>query len=74
MYFDTQSTSDGEPLLLPDEFCLAEDENGLYTLHCEKIGFHLFHWGDVNSGNISVKIYLTDYRVFFCFMIEVDSS
>jgi hypothetical protein len=63
MYFDTSPTKLGEPLLLPDESCLAEDEKGIFQMHCEREGFHLFGWGDIDSGYIQGKIYLTTYRV-----------
>ena len=63
MYFDTTTTSNGLPLLLPEESCLAEDENAVFHVHCEREGFHLFGWGDVDFNNIPAKIYLTTYRV-----------
>lgn len=63
MYFDTSSTKTGEPLLLPDESCLAEEESGAFHVHCEREGFHLFGWGDIDFGFIEGKIYLTTYRV-----------
>src|SRR5271154_5840939 len=63
MYFDITTTSNGLPLLLPEESCLAEDENAVFHVHCERGGFHLFGWGDVDFNNIPAKIYLTTYRV-----------
>jgi hypothetical protein len=63
MYFDTSPTQAGEPLLLPDESCLAEDEKAAFHVHCEREGFHLFGWGDIDFGYIDGKIYLTTYRV-----------
>jgi hypothetical protein len=63
MYFDTAANAEGQPLLLPDESCLAEDERGVFKLQCEREGFHLFKWGDVNLFNVPAKIYLTNYRV-----------
>ena len=64
MYFDTTTTADlGQPLLLPEESCLAEDETAAFDLHCPREGFHLFGWGDVNFYSIKAKIYLTTYRV-----------
>jgi len=65
MYFDTTTTSNGLPLLLPEESCLAEDENAVFHVHCEREGFHLFGWGDVDFNNIPAKIYLTTYRLIF---------
>lgn len=63
MYFDTDSSDKGAPLLLPDESCLAEDVNCFFNIHCEREGFHLFGWRDVNFTNIHAKVYLTTYRV-----------
>ena len=63
MYFDTTTNVTGLPLLLPEESCLAEDENAVFHVHCEREGFHLFGWGDVDFNNIAAKIYLTTYRV-----------
>jgi len=51
-----------EPLLLPDEYCLAEERNGSFDVHALKEGFHLFG-GTVWYTNIKSKIYLTNYRV-----------
>jgi len=65
MYFDTGSNDEGQPLLLPDESCLAEDERGVFKLQCEREGFHLFKWGGVNLFNVHAKIYLTNYRLIF---------
>jgi len=66
MYFDMREFSnDVGPLLLPDESCLAEDLKAEFSFHCEREGFHLFNWGDVNFYNVKAKIYLTTYRVLF---------
>ena len=66
MYFDMREFSnDVGPLLLPDESCLAEDLKAEFSFHCEREGFHLFNWGDVNFYNVRAKIYLTTYRVLF---------
>jgi hypothetical protein len=65
MYFDTGANDEGQPLLLPDESCLAEDERGIFKLQCEREGFHLFKWGGVNLFNVHAKIYLTNYRVLY---------
>jgi hypothetical protein len=63
MYFDTSATVNGQPLLLPEESCLAEDENATFKVHCEKEGFHLFGRGTANVCNTRVKAYLTNMRV-----------
>jgi hypothetical protein len=63
MYFDTDSSDKGAPLLLPDESCLAEDVSCIFSIHCEREGFHLFGWRDVNFTDIHAKVYLTTYRV-----------
>ena len=64
MVFGTSSMiHNNEFLLLPDEYCLAEDENCVFHVHCERNGFRLFGWGDFNFGNVNAKIYLTNYRV-----------
>jgi hypothetical protein len=65
MDFDTSATKRNEFLLLPEESCLAEDEKSILHVHCEREGFHLFGWGDVNFNHIQTKIYLTNYRVIF---------
>ena len=64
MYFDTSATVNGQPLLLPEESCLAEDENATFKVHCEKEGFYLFGRGTANVCNTRVKAYLTNMRVF----------
>jgi hypothetical protein len=64
MYFDTTADK-GQPLLLPEESCLAEDETAMFDFHCPREGFHLFGWGDVNFYNVKAKVYLTTYRVNF---------
>ena len=74
MYFDTTTTTTGLPLLLPDESCLAEDESAVFHVHCEREGFHLFGWGDVDFNNIPAKIYLTTYRVCFVTYDVTDDS
>lgn len=51
-----------QPLLLPDEYCLAEDEQASFDLHVDRVGFHLFG-SDSWFINLSTKIYLTNYRV-----------
>ena len=51
-----------QPLLLPDEYCLAEDERASFDVHVEKTGFHPFG-RDSWFINIKTKIYLTNYRV-----------
>lgn len=63
LYFDTGPTTNGLPLLLPDESCIAEDEHALFRFRCAREGFHLFGWGDVILYNVAAKIYLTNYRV-----------
>jgi hypothetical protein len=63
MYFDTDLQSKQPPLLLPDESCLAEDKRGRFDLTCERDGFHLFGFGDLNMWDIHAKFYLTNYRV-----------
>jgi len=50
------------PLLLPDEYCLAEDENANFHLNLEKKRFHLFGKG-VWVLKMKSRIYLTNYRV-----------
>jgi len=62
IYKTGKSESEG-PLLLPDEYCLAEDEEAMLEVHCERSGFHLFGLRDVSFKGIPVKVYLTDYRV-----------
>jgi len=64
MYFDTSSTKHNDFLLLPDEYCLAEDEKNVFHVHSEREGFHLFGWGNIHFTNIHGKIYLTNYRVY----------
>ena len=54
-----------EFLLLPEESCLAEDENSIFNVHCERPGFRLFGRRDVSFNSIKAKIYLTNYRVMF---------
>ena len=51
-----------QPLLLPDEYCLAEDDEASFDLHAEKAGFNLLR-PDLWFMNITAKIYLTNYRV-----------
>jgi hypothetical protein len=51
-----------QPLLLPDEHCLAEDEQASFDLHVDRVGFHLFR-SDAWFINLRAKIYLTNYRV-----------
>lgn len=51
-----------QPLLLPDEYCLAEDEQASFDLHVDRAGFHLFG-SDAWFVNLRAKIYLTNYRV-----------
>jgi hypothetical protein len=51
-----------EPLLLPDEVCLAEDNNILFELSSQQERSSIFGRKDVNIL-IRVKIYLTNYRV-----------
>jgi hypothetical protein len=52
-----------ELLLLPDEYCVAEDRDTvLVELFCEREGFTIFGQGDV-SRYIEAKAYLTNYRV-----------
>lgn len=63
MYFDTSSTNQNDFHLLPEESCLAEDEKSIFGVHCEREGFHLFGWGNINFTNIHAKVYLTNYRV-----------
>jgi hypothetical protein len=65
MYFDTTAALNKQLLLLPEESCLAEDENCVFHVHCEREGFHLFGWGDVNFNHIQAKVYLTNHRVHF---------
>jgi hypothetical protein len=64
MYFNWGSGCGTEHLLLPDEFCIAEDEKGSFDLRCEKEGFRLFGRRDINLGNAKAKIYLTNFRVY----------
>jgi len=63
MYFDKTAVLNTQLLLLPDESCLAEDENTVFNVHCQREGFHLFGWGDINVNHIRTKVYLTNYRV-----------
>ena len=51
-----------EPLLLPDEVCLAEDHNILFELSSQQEGLIIFGRKDINIG-VRVKTYLTNYRV-----------
>lgn len=64
MYFDT-TTGHNDFLLLPEEYCLAEDEKSYFHIHCEREGFRLFGHGNIKVTNIYAKIYLTNYRVQF---------
>src|SRR5579859_4934829 len=63
MYFDAASPCNGQPLLLPDEQCLIEDEHAVFNFHCERLGFQIWGWGDVNRYDIHAKVYVTNYRV-----------
>jgi hypothetical protein len=64
-YFITNSCPPGyQPLLLPDEYCLAEDEGAAFDLHVDRVGFHLLG-SDAWFPNIRAKIYLTNYRLIF---------
>lgn len=51
-----------EPLLLPDEICLAEDRQIYFDLFSQQEGLCLFSKKDVNI-RVRVKTYLTNYRV-----------
>jgi hypothetical protein len=51
-----------QPLLLPDEYCLAEDERASFDLHADRVGFHPLG-GDLSYVDVRAKIYLTNYRV-----------
>lgn len=51
-----------QPLLLPEEYCLVEDEHATFDLHAERKGFHFLN-GSVWLFKVRVKIYLTNYRV-----------
>lgn len=74
LYFDTAPGINGPPLLLPNEFCIAEDEHALFRFRSEREGFHLFGWGDVILYNVNAKVYLTNYRVFRPLSLELISS
>jgi len=63
MFYETAKSESEGPLLLPDEYCLAEDEKAMLEVHCERSGFHLFGMRDVTFKDIPVKVYLTNYRV-----------
>src|SRR5204862_6436874 len=66
MIFNSDTMNhNNEFLLLPEESCLAEDEKSIFHVHCERAGFRLFGWGDVNFNCLEAKIYLTNYRVPF---------
>ena len=62
-----------EFLLLPDEMCLVEDENSIFHVHCERAGFRLFGWKDVDFHRVEAKIYLTNYRVTFPLMVRTNN-
>jgi hypothetical protein len=63
MFFDTSTTVNGLPLLLPEETCLAEDEYASFKVHCAKDGFRFFGRGNADIGNTQAKAYLTNLRV-----------
>jgi len=48
------------PLLVPDEYCLAE-ENALVHLYAQRKGFHIF--GGLTYKNVPAMVYVTNYRV-----------
>jgi hypothetical protein len=52
-----------EPLLLPDEMCLAEDNNILFELYSQQEGFSIFNGRKDITIRLRVNIYLTNYRV-----------
>ena len=62
-FVDIGSMPTSNVLLLPEESCLAEDDNVTFHVYCERKGFNLFGWGDVSFTNIRAKVYLTNYRV-----------
>ena len=49
------------PLLVPDEYCLAEEENALVDLYAQRKGFHIF--GGFTYKNVPAMVYVTNYRV-----------
>lgn len=51
-----------QPLLIPDEECLAEAEAASFDIVAFREGCHLFG-GDVYITGVPTKIYLTTYRV-----------
>jgi hypothetical protein len=61
-----------QPLLIPDEYCLAEDEKASFDLHVDRLGFHLLR-SDAWFINIRVKIYLTNYRVKYLLLDVADT-
>lgn len=69
-YFDA-NRPECQPLLLPDEYCLAEDEKASFDLYADRVGFHPFG-GIVSFDNIAAKIYLTNYRVMIPFSGRTD--
>jgi hypothetical protein len=64
MYFDTSATVNGQPLLLPEESCLAEDEHATLQVECERGGFNFFGKNAV-VYNTKAKAYLTNLRLIF---------
>src|SRR5437762_14237786 len=54
-------------LLLPNEYCLAEDKNAIVDLRVRRVRFRLMG-GDVHLSYFKTKIYLTNKRVstLFC--------
>ena len=51
-----------QPILLPNEYCLAEDDRALLDLYAERKGFSLFS-GDFYLANVKARLFLTNYRV-----------
>lgn len=65
MYFDTSTAFNGQPLLLPEESCLAEDEDATLKVECEREGFNLFRRGHPSVYTTKAKAYLTNLRLIF---------
>jgi hypothetical protein len=59
----TRATAAEGPPLLPDEICLAEDNNILFELYSQQEGFCIFNTRKEIKIRLCVKTYLTNYRV-----------
>jgi hypothetical protein len=57
----SESRSTSQVLLLPDEYCLAEDKDTVLKLHYEREGYKIFGRGITIS--LQTTAYLTNYRV-----------